>query len=315
MPLPLTSRPYIRIALLTLVPALSFGACSSDKKAVDTSASTTSTTIDDSSTPAATTNETSGAASISADCAKDKLALKTTGKLTIGTDKPAYSPWFSGDTPTNGKGFESAVAYAVADTLGFTKEDVTWSVVPFDKSYAPGTKDFDFDINQISITPDRAKVVDFSDGYYDVNQAVVAMKDSRAAKATTIADLKSLKFGVQVGTTSLDFVKNVVAPKAEPFVYNDTNGAKAALAANQIDAIVVDLPTGFYISTAEIEGSVVAGQFASQGGAEQFGMLFEKGSKLTGCVNEALAVLAESGKLAAIQEAELSTATNTPIFK
>lgn len=263
-------------------------------------------------TAAADTAPAAGA--ISAACAKDKLVLKTGGTLTIGTDSPAYPPWFSDDDPKNGKGFESAVAFAVAETLGFSKDEVKWIKVPFNSSYAPGKKDFDFDVNQISITPERKAAVDFSDGYFDVNQAVVALKDSPAISAKTIADLSKLKFGVQQGTTSLQFVTDVVKPGSEPFVYSTNNDAKAALAAKQIDAIVLDLPTAFYVSAAEIEGSVVVGQFASQGGGEQFGLLFEKESALTPCVNEALASLKSSGKLAAIQLAELSTATNAPVF-
>ena len=323
-----------RRALLLVAPALllGLGACSSDS--ADTTAApaeteaaavatdpapaeTEAVTAETEAIPvetAATAADTGAAVAISADCAKDKLSLKTAGTLTIGTDSPAYPPWFSDDDPTNGKGFESAVAFAVAETLGFTKEEVKWIKVPFNSSYATGKKDFDFDVNQISITDERKQAVDFSDGYFDVNQAVVALKDSPAVSAKTVADLAKLKFGVQQGTTSLQFVTDVVKPSSEPFVYSTNNDAKAALAAKQIDAIVLDLPTAFYVSAAEIEGSVVVGQFPSQGGGEQFGLLFEKGSPLTPCVNEALAVLKSSGKLAEIQTAELSTATNAPVF-
>lgn len=295
-----------RSALL-FAPALLLGlsACGSDSK--DTTAATSTATAE-------TTAAASGAPTISADCAKSKLSLKTAGTLTIGTDSPAFPPWFADDTPANGKGFEGAVAAAVADTLGFSPAEVKWIKVPFNSSYAPGKKDFDFDINQISITPERKATVDFSDGYFDVNQAVVALKGSPAVSAKTIADLSKLKFGVQQGTTSLKFVTDVVKPSAEPFVYSTNNDAKAALAAKQIDAIVLDLPTAFYVSAVEIEGSVLVGQFAAQGGGEQFGMLFEKGSTLTPCVNQALAVLKASGKLAAIQTEELATATNAPVF-
>jgi polar amino acid transport system substrate-binding protein len=331
-----TTSPRLRRAhrfAVFAVPALLLGlsACSSDT--ADTTAAPVETDAAAPETTAAMAPETTAAmapettAAMPADstpaaapvamsdaCAKDKLVLKTGGTLTIGTDSPAYPPWFSDDDPSNGKGFESAVAFAVAETLGFTKEEVKWIKVPFNSSYAPGKKDFDFDINQISITDERKAAVDFSDGYFDVNQAVVALKDSPAISAKTIADLSKLKFGVQQGTTSLQFVTDVVKPGSEPFVYSTNNDAKAALAAKQIDAIVLDLPTAFYVSAAEIEGSVVVGQFASAGGGEQFGMLFEKGSALTPCVNEALAALKSSGKLAAIQQAELSTATNAPVF-
>lgn len=279
------------------------------------SADTTAALTVESTASALTTVAGAAVPAISAACAKDSLTTVAAGKLTIGTDKPAYPPWFSNDDPTNGKGFESAVAYAVADTLGFAKDAVTWKTVPFNSSYAPGKKDFDIDINQISITEERKAAVDFSDGYYEVNQAVVALNSSAAANAKSLADLAKLKFGAQVGTTSLDFIKNTIKPSAEAFVYDDTNGAKAALNNKQIDAIVVDLPTAFYITASEIKDSKVVGQFPSAGGGEKFGMLLEKGSKLTACVNEALAVLTSSGKLAAIQEAELATATSAPVFK
>ena len=333
-----------RRAALLLAPALLIGlaACGKDSKDTAVVAETTASAAETTAAPAAETTAaiaaetTETAAStaadsaaaatpdttavapvvpaISATCSKDKLALKTGGTLTIGTDSPAFPPWFSDDTPSNGKGFEGAVAAAVAETLGFTGTEVKWIKVPFNSSFAPGKKDFDFDINQISITAERKATVDFSDGYFDVNQAVVALKDSSAVSAKTVADLAKLKFGVQQGTTSLQFVTDVVKPSAEPFVYSTNNDAKAALAAKQIDAIVLDLPTAFYVSSVEIEGSVLVGQFPSQGGAEQFGMLFEKGSTLTPCVNEALAVLKSSGKLAAIQTEQLSTATNAPVF-
>jgi polar amino acid transport system substrate-binding protein len=267
------------------------------------------------SSAAADTAPAAAPAGLSPNCAPDKLTLKNAGMLTIGTDKPAYAPWFSNDDPTNGKGFESALSYAIAEQLGFAKDKVKWETVPFNSSYAPGEKSFDFDINQISITDERKQVVDFSDGYYEVNQAIVALNDSPAANAKTMAELTKYKFGAQVGTTSLQFITDVVKPSAQPFVYDDTNAAKAALLAKQIDAIIVDLPTAFYISAAEIENSKVVGQFPSQGGSEQFGLLLEKTSALTGCINEALAALKTSGKLAAIQEAELATATNAPVLK
>ncbi len=282
-----------------------------DTAAVDTAAvgATEAAPVDTVATAAASPS------AISAACATDKLSLKSAGVLTVATDTPAYSPWFSNDDPTNGKGFESALTYALAEKLGIAKDKVKWKTVPFNSSYAPGTKDFDFDVNQVSITDERKKVVDFSNGYYEVNQAIVALNDSPAANVTIAADLAKFKFGAQVGTTSLQFITDVVKPKDQPFVYDDTNAAKAALVSKQIDAIVVDLPTAFYITGAEIEGSKVVGQFASQGGGEQFGLLFEKSSALTPCVNEALAALKSSGALAAIQEAELATATKAPVFK
>ena len=234
---------------------------------------------------------------------ESSCATVADGKLTVGTDTPAFEPWFADDKPTNGKGFESAVAYAVADELGFAKADVTWQTVAFNTAFAPGKKKFDFDINQVSITPERAKTVDFSDGYYNVNQAIVGFDDSPAIGASSVADLKGLKLGAQQGTTSYDFITDVIKPDAEPFVYNDNSAAKAALDAGQVDGIVLDLPTALYVSAVEIEGSAVIGQFPSTGDKpEQFGMVFEKGNKLRDCVNDALASLTESGKLKEIQD-------------
>lgn len=237
------------------------------------------------------------------------------GTLKIGTDSPAFPPWFVDDDPTNGEGFESAVAYAVAEELGYDAESVEWTVVPFNNIFAPGEKDFDFAINQVSITEERDEAVDFSDGYYDVNQAIVGFADSPAASASSIEDLKSLKLGAQVGTTSLDFISETIAPDQEPFVYNDNSAAKAALDAKQVDAIVLDLPTAFYVSAVEIEGTAVIGQFPSEGGGEQFGMVFEDGNPLRDCVNEALASLEESGRLDEIEQEWLSEVVDAPVIE
>lgn len=240
------------------------------------------------------------------ECAKENLTLVTPGTLTIGTDTPAYPPYFADDDPTNGQGFESAVAYAVAEGLGFSPAEVTWTTVPFNSSYAPGEKSFDFDVNQISITPKRQKVVDFSDGYYTVNQAVIALKNSPIANATTVAELKSAKLGAQVGTTSLEYINEVVQPADKPYVYNDTNDAKSALQNGQIDGIVVDLPTAYYITAVEIPKGKIVGQFPAQEGGEQFGLLFGKGNPLVTCVNKALGELAASGDLQTIQDTWLA---------
>lgn len=246
------------------------------------------------------------------DCSIANLPLKASGTLTIATDSPAYPPYFIDNDPSNGKGFESAVAYAVAENLGFTKEQVKWTVVPFNKSYAPGAKDFDFSIQQISITPERKQAVDFSDGYYDVQQAVVALKGNPADGATSVADLKSLKLGAQVGTTGLKYIQDVVQPTQAPQVYDDTNAATQALKNGNIDGIVVDLPTAFYISAFELENGIIVGAFPAQQGGEQFGLLFEKGSGLVPCVNNALALLRSQGKLQAITDQWLGGAAGVP---
>ncbi|SNS97102.1 polar amino acid transport system substrate-binding protein [Streptosporangium subroseum] len=255
-------------------------------------------------------------ASAPATCAKDQLTLKTAGKLTIGTDKPAYEPWFKDDTPANGKGFESAVAYAIAKQLGFGNNEITWATVKFDSAFAPGAKQFDLDFNQVSVTPDRAKVVDFSDGYYTVKQAVVALDGSKIASATDLASLKDAKIGVQVGTTSLQAVKDVIKPTTELNVYNEQIDAVNALKNKQVDAVVVDLPTAFYVTAAQVEGSKIIGQFGTASGApEVFGAVFEKGSPLVGCVNEAIGKLTASGELAKIETEWLGSAAGAPELK
>jgi polar amino acid transport system substrate-binding protein len=247
------------------------------------------------------------------ECGPENLTTVEAGKLTVGTDTPAYPPYFVDDDPSNGKGFESAIAYAVAAGLGLDATDVVWQVVPFNSSYAPGKKKFDFDINQISNTPKREKVVDFSDGYYTVNQAVVALKGSPIAEATTVEELKAAKLGAQVGTTSLDFITEVVKPTSDVQVFNDTNDAKSAMQNKQIDGLVVDLPTAYYVTAAEIEDSLIVGQFEAQEGGEEFGLLFQKGNPLVGCVNKVLAQLKSSGELKAIQD-EWLAGTTAPYF-
>ncbi|GAA3001598.1 ABC transporter substrate-binding protein [Streptosporangium longisporum] len=249
-------------------------------------------------------------------CAKESLPLKTPGKLTIGTDKPAYDPWFSDDDPSNGKGFESAVAYAIADRLGFATGDVTWATVKFDSAFAPGAKQFDFDLNQVSVTPDRAKVVDFSKGYYTVKQAVVALDGSKVASATDLAGLKDAKIGVQVGTTSLQAVKDVIRPSADPNVYNEQIDAVNALKNKQVDAVVVDLPTAFYVTAAQVDNSKIVGQFGTASGVpEVFGAVFEKGSPLVSCVDGAIEELTTSGELAKIETRWLGSAAGAPELK
>ncbi|AEY88691.1 amino acid ABC transporter, periplasmic amino acid-binding protein [Streptomyces hygroscopicus subsp. jinggangensis 5008] len=249
-------------------------------------------------------------------CAEGELATKTAGKLTIATDEPAYEPWFKDDKPANGKGFESAVAYAVAKQLGYDKNAVVWQSVPFNKAFAPGVKTFDFDINQVSISAERKKAVDFSSGYYDVRQAVIALKGGKAAEAKSIADLKKLKLGAQVGTTSLDYITDVVKPAQDAAVYAKNDQAKSALKNGQVDAIITDLPTAFYITAAEVTNARIVGQFENQAGTpEQFGLVLDKGSALTTCVSGAVDALRKDGTLAAIEKQWLSDAVDAPVLK
>ncbi len=238
------------------------------------------------------------------------------GKLTIATGTPAFEPWVVGDKPESGEGFEAAVAYAVASELGYTNENIVWVRTGFDEAVQPGAKNFDFNLQQYSITDERKATVSFSDPYYSTNQAVVGFEDSPVASATKLSELKDLKFGAQSGTTSLDFILNVIKPTNEPFIYDDNAGAKAALEAKQIDAIVVDLPTAFYISAVEIEGSKVIGQFplSDAVAADNFGLLFDKDNKLVDCVNTALATIKDSGSLAEIEKTWLADKTNAPVI-
>jgi polar amino acid transport system substrate-binding protein len=265
------------------------------------------------SAPAASSAAASSAAPAVDECSPENLTTIEAGKLTVGTDTPAYPPYFEDDDPSNGKGFESAVTYAVAAGLGLQPTDVIWQVVPFNSSYAPGDKAFDFDVNQISITEARQKAVDFSDGYYTVNQAVVALKGSPIENATTVAELQKAKLGAQVGTTSLAFITDVVNPEADVQVFNDTNDAKSAMQNGQIDGLVVDLPTAYYVTAAEIEDSKIVGQFEAADDGEQFGLLFAKGNPLVTCVNKVLAELKASGELQSIQDQWLA-GTTAPYF-
>jgi polar amino acid transport system substrate-binding protein len=265
------------------------------------------------SSTATDTSPTTGSQT-AANCAQGKT-LKD-GVLTVGTDSPAFDPWFRHNDPTNGKGFESAVAYEVAKRMGFEPSAVTWTKVPFNASYAPGPKHFDFDINQISITPARARVVDFSDGYYNAAQAVIAIEGSPAASATSLEDLKKYKIGAQTGTTSLTAIRDQIQPDADAVVFQSTNDAKQALTNGQVDAIVADLPTAFFLTAVEIPKGTIVGQFQPTGGQqEQFGMLFEKGNPLVACVNQALAGMKSDGTLAAIEKKWLSQTVNVPVLQ
>jgi polar amino acid transport system substrate-binding protein len=240
-------------------------------------------------------------------CKPPQLDTKTRDHLTVATDSPAFPPYFEDNDPTNGKGFESAVAYAIADQLGYERGKVDWVVEPFNSSYAPGPKDFDFDVNQISINPKRAEQVDFSTPYFTNPQAVVALKGTDTAKATSLSDLKDAQFGVQIGTTSLDAVDEEIQPDSKPEVFNDSNDVVTALKQEQVDAIVVDLYTAFYLTSAQVPEATVVGQFSAPGG-DQWGALFEKGSPLTPCVNQAIEEIRSSGKLAQIEQRWLSGA-------
>ena len=278
-----------------------------------------------SAAPSAAASEPASAAPEA--CAKDSLTTVTPGTLTIGTDNPAFPPYFEfsesptepwelGD-PTSGGGFEGAFAYALAEQLGFSKEEVAWTVVPFANAFAPGPKQFDIDINQVSFSEERAQNVDMSDGYYFVNQSVVARKDTPVAAATTLTALKEYRFGAQVGTTSLETITEVIQPTTAPMVYDTNDAALAALQAGQIDAIVVDLPTAFFMTAAQMEDQgVIVGQIegSEDTDAEYFSVVLPKDSALTDCVNAAIAEMQEDGRLEAITQEWLSDKAAAPVL-
>lgn len=249
-----------------------------------------------------------------ASCKTADLKTLTPGTLTIGTDDPAYGPWFVDNTPSNGKGYESAVAYAVAEELGFAKDKVTWVKASFNSVIQPGAKPFDFDINQVSITPERANAVDFSSGYYDVAQTVITVKGSKIAGAKSVADLKGAKLGAQVGTTSYKTITDVIKPDAQPAVFDTNDVAKQALANGQIDGLVVDLPTAFYITAAELDNGLIVGQFETTGTPEQFGLVLTKDSPLTACVTKAVDSLRSKGTLVSLVQQWLAQTGGAPIL-
>ena len=261
------------------------------------------------------TSTGSGNTTASAPCSNSAIQgeLYTKGVLTVATDQPAYPPWFVNNKPSNGKGYESAVAYAVAAQLGFTKSQVKWVYEPFDNSYAPGPKKFDFDINEISYTAQRAQVVTFSISYYAVQQALVAYKTSPIVTKHTPAELKTYEYGDQIGTTSLAFINSSIQPTQTPKVFETLNDVKSALQDKQIAAFVTDTPTAQYISSSEIPGTIMVAQFPSTG--EHYGLLFAKGNPLVGCVNKALTTLTSNGTLAHLQDEYLQLYTSVPTIQ
>jgi polar amino acid transport system substrate-binding protein len=260
------------------------------------------------------------------ECTADTLETQNEGRLTIGTSNPAFppyvmppdegeeatDPWELGD-PTKGRGFEAAVAYAVAEELGFAEDEVDWIAVPFENTFAPGEKEFDFALQQISYTEERADVVDMSDGYFFVNQALVSREGSDLAGAGSLEDIRPFRLGVASGTTSLSYIEEVIQPEEDPSVYNDNDAAIAALNAEQIDGIVVDLPTAFFITAVQMEDGVIVGQFpAADDEQERFSLVLEQDSPLTDCVNQALATLTESGELEDITQQWMSENAGAP---
>jgi polar amino acid transport system substrate-binding protein len=263
--------------------------------------------------PADESPSSDSSASVSLDqCKPADLDLYKAGTLTIATDSPAYEPWFTDDDPTNGKGYEGAVARAVAEKLGFAPDEVTWVTQGFNEAIKPGAKSFDFDINQFSITSERAKVVDFSSPYYKAKQGVITLADSKYADVTSLAGLKDAKVGAQVGTTSLEATQQL-GLTTDPLVYDDTTKAAQALQNGQVDAIIADVPSAFYLVAAELDGAKLVGQFEPRTGeSEEFGLLLDKDSKLTPCVSAAVDALKDDGTLEKLQQQWLSDAVDVP---
>jgi polar amino acid transport system substrate-binding protein len=294
----------VRLIALGAVAVLGLAACGGDNAADDTASEATEETVAE-----------EVVTGVGNDCTAGKTLAE--GKLTIATGNPAYEPWVVGDKPESKEGFEAAVAYGVAGELGFSDENVVWVRTGFDEAIQPGAKNFDFNLQQFSITEERKANVTFSDPYYSTNQALVGFADSPAASFTKVSEMKDLKFGAQAGTTSLDFITKVIQPNTEPFVYDDNAAAKAALEAKQVDAIVLDLPTAFYVSAVEIEGSKVIGQFplSDQVAADNFGMVFDLNNPLVECVNEALSRMRDlTYELVSIEETWLSGYTGAPVI-
>ena len=287
-----------RLLLLLLAPVLALGiiaGCGSDDDDEgDTSTSASAVTADD--------------------CTPENLETLASGKLTVATDSPAFPPYFEDDDPTNGEGFESAVAYAIGEQLGFEEADVEWVVEPFNSSYAPGPKDFDFDVNQISITPKRAEQVDFSSPYYEAEQAIVALKDSDLAGATSLSEFADANIGVQIGTTSQEAVEASIQPAEAPQVFDTSNDVVSALKNGQVDAVVVDVPTAFFLTATQVPEAATVGQFPAPGG-DQWGALLQKDSPLTDCISFAIDELSSSGELADIEAEWMSEATKAPVLE
>jgi polar amino acid transport system substrate-binding protein len=256
-------------------------------------------------------------------CDKASLNLIKDGTLTVGSDNPAFPPWFGGaekkpwkvSNPYSGQGYESAVAYAVAKQLGFAKSEVAWTYVPFNNSYKPGKKTFDFYVQEVSYNPQRANAVDFSKAYYFVNQSIVGRKGKPIASVRSINGLKKYKLGAQIGTTSYDFIVNKIKPSSKPLVYDTNDAAVQALKTGQIDGLVVDLPTAFYVTGVQVPTAKVVGRLKTVGAPEYFGAVLPKGSKLTSCVNKALTRLWANGTIKKLQTTWLPSTNSAPVLK
>jgi polar amino acid transport system substrate-binding protein len=302
-----------RLALvlsLLLLAAACGGAAETETAGESTDDTATSEAAVD--TAAGATSEAVSEEAAAAECAVEDLPLTEEGMLTVATGEPVFEPWMVDDEPTNQMGFESALVYELADELGFSDDEVAWVRTGFDEAIAPGDKPYDFNIQQYSITEERDEVVDFSDGYYEVEQALVGAEDSPVAEAGSIDDLTDDRLGAAIGTTSLDYIEEVIQPEQPPAVFDDNAAAKAAFDAGQVDGLVFDLPTAFFITAVEIPDASIVGVLPREGEAEELGLLFEEGSELVPCVNQALAVVEDDGTLAELEEQWLQQGGDIP---
>jgi polar amino acid transport system substrate-binding protein len=306
-------RCVIRVGLVAFAMTLAAGCSAKSDGSSNTSAPAGGSSSSGGAAPSSAAVGTATASAVK--CTPDVLKTQSSGTLTIATDSPAYEPWFVGNKPSNGKGFESAVAFAVAKQLGYNASKVKWTVASFNSVISPAPKKFDFDINEVSISAKRAQAVDFSSGYYDVAQAVVTLDNNKYANATTIAALKGAKLGAQKGTTSLDAINNVIKPGPTPGEYPKNDLAVQALKNGTIDGLVVDLPTGLYVTAAQVENSKIVGQLPVAGQPEQFGLVLDKDSPLTSCVSNAVDALRADGTLQALQKKWLTTSAGAPELK
>lgn len=282
-----------KLITLFAVLALTLAACGDDGSA-DTTAAAPDTTMGD-------------------ECAVENLNLVSDGTLTVATSEPAFEPWMVDDDPSNGEGFESALIYALAEEMGFSADQVTWTRVGFDEAIAPGAKDFDLNIQQYSITDERDEAVDFSEPYYITQQALVAFSDSEVTNATSIEDLKGYVLGAEIGTTSLDYIEEVIQPDTQAAVYDTNADAKSALDAGQIDAIVFDLPTAYYITAVEMPDTAIVGALpAAEEQADRFGIMLEEGNELKTCVDAAIDALWDDGTIDALIEQWLTQEGDIP---
>jgi polar amino acid transport system substrate-binding protein len=304
-----TQRLALAVGVALMAAACGGAEETSDDASPATASEATSEAGTDGSEPAEASDPAGAVA-----CEVADLPLVEEGTLTVATGEPVFEPWMVDDDPTNKQGFESALVYALAEQMGFSDSDVTWVRTGFDEAIAPGPKDYDFNIQQYSITAERDEVVDFSDGYYQVEPALVAAEDSPVAEAQSLADLKSARLGAAIGSTSLDYVDQVIEPDNQAQVFDDNAAAKAAFDAGQVDGLVFDLPTAYFITAVEMPDAAIVGilprEDASQ--SEELGMLFEDGSELVPCVNQALGALIDDGTVADLEEEWLSQAGEIP---